>query len=670
MKTRLLSLALALSLVLAFVPAAAPQTEAVMTAFNPVTGWEMMNSLGLGINIGNTLDARWDTGGTPLKNHMDTETLWGTARIEQWQFKAIKQKGFDNVRIPISWSPHMDKDGKIYKEWMDRVQQCVDWALAEGLYVVINTHHEGDGYYQYLGGKNENYSDALTWLTTVWGQIADRFKDYPETLIFEPMNEPNIPNEWFWDMTDAKQIAGMKEFNGMVNKLNHDVLDFIRKSGGSNDKRVVMLTMAQASILTLDQYEQPDDPYTMLGAFLYPENGNPDLAIVDKQLAQVKGALEKKIPVVLKETSPFSLKDPATELAWAKYVYTELGKLGAPSQWWNCGGGGSEELFDRAANKWNKPMLDVFFAAYGKTPGSDMDAPPHGLPYTLEEPYDGEGFTYWDKIPAKEFAAAEKMVVEYEGNLTGGYTFVRFTSDWQQFDSGDKRITQEPGKLTFDIRGLEGNKLAFAAWGSGDAKKITRIYIDTWDGTLPPSLSNFTKTKTYNSNFPDLTSPTAQTWVPAAYEYGLMSGGTDGSFGSADLISVEQVLVVASRVHMIYTKGAAENQPSMTGWINYAKGHIIDNRFEGGYGTPATRAEVAYIMGNILEDKDMEPENPQTLTASDVPSDHRYYADVKRFYEAGMVSGRSNGDYDPNGLITREECAVIFVRVVDPSRRR
>jgi endoglucanase len=449
--------------------------SASASTFTPVTGWEMKDRLGMGINIGNTLEARPWSLSEFTGNLMDLETYWGTARIEQWQFKAIAQKGFGNVRIPVSWEPHMDENLIISKQWLDRVQQCVDWALAEGLIVTLNSHHES-GFYD-LMHDTARYDEARDWLLAVWGQIAERFKDYPETLIFEPMNEPRPGADgWYWCYDRfANQIPVLSR---TANRLNRDVLALIRNSGGNNDRRVVALTITQADPNLIYLYEHPDDPYTMLGVFFYPGH-SADYAQELNALEQIQTALGKGIPVVIKETSQLdTIASNSERLRWARFAYAELAALGVPSMWWNCIGTGPEELFDRATGVWNRRMVDAFFTAYGKTPGADFPAPLAALPYELPGPFSENAFTYW-MPPRRELAVATHMVVEHSGAFTGGYMFTRFTSQWVQFAGGDGRITTEPGRIIFDIRGLEGVQLGFAAWGDGNTSRITRIYIDS-----------------------------------------------------------------------------------------------------------------------------------------------------------------------------------------------
>jgi hypothetical protein len=470
MKKKILSLLLTLTLALALIPLT---ITAAADSFNPITGWDMMEQLGMGINIGNTLDARPWSGDRPLSNPMDGETYWGAPRIEKWHFEAIAMKGFDNVRIPISWEPHMDRSGRISAQFMNRVQQCVDWALEAGLIVTINTHHESAFYELML----TDYDKAREWLVGVWTQVADRFKDYPETLIFEPMNEPR-PGEsgWYWCYTRYEREIPILAVT--ANRLNRDALELIRRSGGNNDRRIVALTIVQADPNLLYLYEHPqNDPYTMVGVFYYPATAE----LERNALAQIKAALDKRIPVVIKETSPIE-RVGAPALTWSRGAYAELAALGVPSMWWNCTGVNDDELFMRATGTWNDPLVNIFFNAYGKRAGATFTPPPPPLPYELAGPYVDTEFNFWRGINPRALAAAGKLVVELSGAIHNSYAFTRFASQWVQFDQGNDRITVEPGRITFDIRGLEGGTLGFGMWVAGDAAKVNRIYLDTWEG--------------------------------------------------------------------------------------------------------------------------------------------------------------------------------------------
>ncbi|MCL1808040.1 MAG: cellulase family glycosylhydrolase [Oscillospiraceae bacterium] len=662
MKKRFLSLVLTLAILLAFVPAATTQTEAVMTVFNPITGWDMMEKLGLGYTFANTTEARpWPDSNWFLD---DTETCWGQPKIEEQHFQSVAQKGFDSYRLCVSWTPHMDTNYQISEVWMDRIQQLADWALDAGLNVVLNTHHEEELYWLIRDGE---YEKAKTHLTALWKQVAERFKDYPETLVFEIMNEPMLKEyydspEDIWIHDADGQVN--KVLRDTVNKLNKDALEVIRKSGGNNARRVVMLCVPGAHPDALPYMEVPDDdPYIMLSTFGYEGFLNKGT------LPLVIEWLNKGVGFVNKEDKVGAYEYPATVENMMLH-FGRLAELGIPSFYFSVSNNADEgDFFIRHTGEWiNQPLLDALFKAHEafapyKPPYTS--APP-AFVYELGGTFKDMEYTIWNP-PADKLAAAEKLVIEIEESI--GWCKFAQGDPWMEWEISDDRVTVESRRIMFDIHGLEGNTLGFLTWNNGDAAKIKRAYLAAWDNRQ--SLSNFAKTRTYEDNFPDLISSTAQTWVPLAYEYGLMRGGTDGTFGSKDNITIEQVLVVASRVHMIYNTGEAESISSMDGWINYARENgIIDGRFIGRYGEDATRAEVAYMMGSILEDKDMKSKNPQTLTAADVPQTHAYYGDIKRFYEAGMVSGRTSGDFDPDAPIIREECAVIFVRVIDEAKRR
>ena len=480
MKKRILSLALAVSLVLALVPAAAA------AVFTPVTGWDMMEKLGLGYTFANTTEARSWPNDSWFPD--DTETCWGQPKIEERHLKAVAQKGFDSYRLCVSWTPHTDENHVINKIWLDRIQQLADWALDAGLNVVLNTHHEEELYWLIRDGE---YEKAKTHLTAIWKQVAERFKDYPETLLFEIMNEPNLlehyggPGEWIYD--DYWRGTVSQKLCDTVNKLNLDALNTIRKSGGNNGKRVVMFCVPGAHPDALPYMEIPDnDPYIMLGTFGY------DDFINETTYPLIQAWLDKGIGFVNKEDAPGEAADRVIPdlVGYTKQHFGDLAKMGVPSFWFTGGASVSPyketQLIDRTTGEWvNKPMLNAFFAAYGKTPGPDY-MPTPAFPYEMEYVVI-PGEPTWFTIPAIELAAAEKMVVETSEKLSW-FQFETISSDeWKGFQSGNERVTEEDGKLTLDLRGLTLSSLGFRT-GNGDDAKIKRIYIDTWAGSEAPNL--------------------------------------------------------------------------------------------------------------------------------------------------------------------------------------
>ncbi|MDR1692309.1 MAG: cellulase family glycosylhydrolase [Oscillospiraceae bacterium] len=461
-----------------------------VTPFTPVTGADMMKRIQLGINFGNTLEARvWDD-----KHYgLETETFWGEAAVEPDQFAAIAKKGYAAVRLPVSWEPHMTGTYVIDEEWMDRVAQCVDWALDAGLYVILNAHHETN-FYSLIDGVSgvSDVDEAEREITAIWKQVANRFAEHSEKLLFEVMNEPHLQEGWIWESWNADGSGNIDlALCEKVNRLNKAALHAIRETGGNNKKRVVLLTTPGAEATPIEYFEAINDPYTALGIFLYPPNDatlEGAKADTDIKLAAVRDALKRKIPVLIKEIAPPGEGDGAAwGLEWTEYTFGKLAGMGVPTFWWNCGLPENEALiYDRYNLEWtHKELSKAVFAAYGVTPGPDvpLKKPPFPIELDISSLKDGE-FAYWS-FPERLLADAGELVVELNGVLTWGYSFVRVSEEWAQFDAGGERITEEDGVLTFDFRGLAGNTLGFGIWGEGNARKVTRITLNKKEEQTP-----------------------------------------------------------------------------------------------------------------------------------------------------------------------------------------
>ena len=157
-----------------------------------LTGTQLVQELKIGWNLGNTLDA---TGGTK-NDPLSAETSWGNPKTTEDMIKAVKEKGFNVIRVPVTWTGHLGDapDYKINEEWLNRVQEVVNYVINNDLYCIINMHHEDWHFPSY-----DNLEPAKAELVAIWKQIAARFEGYDEHLIFEGMNEPrmvNTPSEW------------------------------------------------------------------------------------------------------------------------------------------------------------------------------------------------------------------------------------------------------------------------------------------------------------------------------------------------------------------------------------------------------------------------------------------------------------------------------------------
>lgn len=226
--------------------------------FKEETMAEAVKKMGLGYNFGNTLEA-FDTGlANNLANIQTYETRWGQPQITKAQLQFLKDGGFSSVRIPITWVQHIDSQGHVDEAFMERVEQVVNWTQELGLYCIINLHHDagsGDVAYEWIHCDEANHTANQARFKTLWTEIANRFIDCNEKLIFEGWNEMlDAQNNWGVPSTAAA-------FRGL-NLYAQDFVDAVRSTGGNNLKRNLMIEpyAASNSEQALQNLTLPTDP--------------------------------------------------------------------------------------------------------------------------------------------------------------------------------------------------------------------------------------------------------------------------------------------------------------------------------------------------------------------------------------------------------------------------
>ena len=220
----------------------------------------ILEDMGLGWNLGNSLDA---TGGSGL----DTETSWSNPKTTQALIDKVKSLGFNTVRVPVSWGKHVSGDNyTIDSAWLARVKEVVDYCYKNDMYVILNIHHDtkssanasGAGYYP----RSSAYSSSEEFVTSVWSQMAEYFKDYDYHLIFETLNEPRLIGtgcEWWFNKWNIP--SEVKDAIDCINKLNQKAVDTIRDTGSNNRGRLIMCPGYDASIdgATVSGFKLPTD---------------------------------------------------------------------------------------------------------------------------------------------------------------------------------------------------------------------------------------------------------------------------------------------------------------------------------------------------------------------------------------------------------------------------
>lgn len=337
----------------------AAEKKEVNMEIRDISSWDLVKEMKIGWNLGNTMDA---TG-----NGLDAETSWQPAVTTEAMAKLLADTGFNVMRVPVSWGTHMDENYNVDPEWMARVHEIVDYGINNGLFVILNTHHE-----EWYFPTNENKDQDIEQLTALWSQIAEEFKGYDEHLIFEGLNEPRCretPMEW---------TGGDDESRAVVQEYAKAFYETVRNSGGNNAKRHLMLTgyAASSGRKCLENVWLPEDddkvivsvhaylPYSLAldtkGTDKWDANNTGEIDTLFLNLDEL--FLQKQIPVIIGEFGTVNKDNLEDRIACAEYYVGKGAEYGVPMIWWDnnatFGNGENFGLMDRSMiPEWKFPEL-------------------------------------------------------------------------------------------------------------------------------------------------------------------------------------------------------------------------------------------------------------------------------------------------------------------------
>ena len=357
------------------------------------TALKFVEKMKVGWNLGNTMDAYAEIN---LANDLACESYWCGAVTTKEMITKVKEAGFRTIRIPVSWHNHVSgKNYKINAKWLNRVQEIVDYAMEEDMYIILNIHHDIDMDFYYP--DKTHYDNSAHYVKCIWKQVAARFKDYDEHLIFETINEPRLKDtayEWGLDLKNEQ----CKEAVDCVNKLNQLSLDTIRAAGGKNKKRYIMVPgyCASPDYEITDLFKLPKDikgtknrlivsthAYTPYNFALKPleESGSTK----EFSIKQRKGTndidyfmdrlyqkyIKNGIPVIIGE---FGARDKEGNLQqrteYTAYYIKSARARGITCVWWDnhsfSGNGENFGIFDRKQLDWPYPEIVKALMDYSK----------------------------------------------------------------------------------------------------------------------------------------------------------------------------------------------------------------------------------------------------------------------------------------------------------------
>jgi endoglucanase len=331
---------------------------------------DVVAAMGQGWNLGNSLDANGNTA-----NPLSDETYWGNPAVTQTMIDAVHKAGFTTLRMPVSWDDHMSGAARtIDPAWLDRVEQVANYALNDGMTVILNIHHNNGWEMPTLA----NEANAKDTLTKLWTQIAGRFGKYDHHLVFEAMNEPRVT------VNGVDDWVGKAEYYDVINRLNATALAAIRATGGNNARRLVMLPSYAAAPgdQQLSPMVMPADPMIALSSHAYQpydfaQNQQGTSVFTDQQTLDGLFArlntrfVSKGIPVVLGEWASTDKNNAPERVKHAAYFVKGAHAIGIPTVWWDNGTrtltpGGSDvmALLDRSNLSWvHQDINDAIFCS-------------------------------------------------------------------------------------------------------------------------------------------------------------------------------------------------------------------------------------------------------------------------------------------------------------------
>lgn len=422
MKKRFLHLFSLMLAVLMLIPCvgSAEEAEAVDNGVmrEGLTALEATRLMGNGINLGNTLEACDNNVGIQTNTPLSYETHWGQPKTTQAMIDGMKAAGFDTIRIPVAWmtnATHLyEGDYTIDADYMDRVEEVVRYARKAGMYVIINDHWDG-GWYGMFGSESaETRALAMEAYKGMWQQIAERFRDYSDYLIFESANEElggrfdeNSPlycsDSVVTYLTDDERYA-------LTNEINQTFVDVVRATGGNNATRFLLIAGYSTDIDQTcdDRFQMPKDtvdsklmvsvhyydPWSYCGASSAVSATKwgkvSDYEYMDQQLAKMTKFTEAGYGVVIGEYGALPCSDGLKDntLAYHTAFLDACTKYNLTNCLWDCSGlykRVSQTFADddilamyqekRQANEEGQDYADVQAAAAAEAAAAAAEAP-------------------------------------------------------------------------------------------------------------------------------------------------------------------------------------------------------------------------------------------------------------------------------------------------------
>ena len=470
---------------------------------------QAVSNMKIGWNLGNTLDA---INGT--SQDVNSETCWGQPKTKAELFPMFKDAGFNAIRVPVTWSNHMDSDGKVDAAWMARVKEVVDYVINAGQYCILNVHHD-TGTDAWLVADMDNYNTNKSKFEFLWQQIATEFRDYGEHLLFEGYNEMlDADNSWSYASSKNSgsydATAAASAYNA-VNSYAQSFVSTVRATGGNNAVRnlIVNTYAACCGMGTWNTHLQ--DPLTKMvlptdnaaGHIIFEVHSYPSLndglsstkSSIDQLMTAVETNLASKgAPVIFGEWGvPDDEKEKdyteknADMLAFAQYFVEQAKEKGFGTFYWMGLSDGSH----RSVPEFNQEDLvkAIVKGYYGEAPTVTVSAVGYatfGYPesldltgidaYTATVSGDGDKVVL-NSIMGKKIPANTGIILKGAGEITIPLTF----KDTDAVDNNDLLVSDGTvtgdGNTIYVLGQNSDGKAGFGKLQTGDKLAACKAYL-------------------------------------------------------------------------------------------------------------------------------------------------------------------------------------------------
>lgn len=371
-------------------PEPQPEPEPVVVSFE--TAAEAVLHMGAGWNLGNTLDSNsgdldhmWIEAWTQ-RTPKDYETAWGQPQATRALMHMFKEAGFGAIRIPVTWYPHIGKitlhdaekwdpatwvGTEVDPVWMARVKEVVDYVIDEGMYCILNVHHDtGAANTAWLVASEADYEAAKARYQALWEQIATTFIDYDEKLLFESYNEMLDPlDSWCFASFAApgsyNADVAASAYKG-INQYARLFVETVRGTGGNNARRnLVVNTYGACSgdgtwnvhltepLLQLQLPEAPGHIAVQIHSYWDENKFNSQKTEIDRLFVNIDRYLKDRlgVPVIIGEWGGSSSDDTNDMVRFATYFSQKAKENGVAAFYWM----GLSSGKDRATPQWSMP---------------------------------------------------------------------------------------------------------------------------------------------------------------------------------------------------------------------------------------------------------------------------------------------------------------------------